>query len=574
MTIAPDMTAALTVPTRKSRRMDGFNIGGTILALGYIALLLYTIGGTVISLLTGDAAGSVLARTFAVRGLGDATLNSLILLVTSVPLALLIAILFAWLNERTDASMGWLTRLLPLVPFLLPAIALAIGWVFLASPTAGYLNSLAGVIQEALGLPRTPIMDIGTPVGLALVVTLNLVPTAYLVISAAFRNVDGAQDEASRMSGGGMFRTLFRVSIPAIAPAIASAALLCVVTAFALYSIPSIIGIRSGIRVLPVVIIELIRNNYPPQLDVAVVLSAFVALIVGTMWLVERYFANRGRHAMLGGKGTRPTPVRLGAWKWPARIIMVLYLLLTSILPLIALVLVSLQPFWSPNIGSAPFTFANYTDLFSGTSIGGRSLLVSGFLGVVASTIGIFLAAVFVIYSKEMGGRIGQILEGSMRFPGVVSHVVVGVAFVATLTGAPFYLQGTFAILIIAFIVMHMPQAAVAAGSARDQIGEQLFEASKMSGASTARTAWKVALPLMAPGLVSGWALLFVLAISDLTISALLSGTSNPVVGFVILNIWENGTYSSLAAMSVIITIASAIVVGLSTLFDRSGSRR
>lgn len=562
-------TAAMAIPRSRPRQgTNGFRIAGALLAFGYVALLLWTIGGTVVSLFLGQEASSIIARTIAVRGLGESIVNSLILLVTTVPLALVMAILFAWLNERTDASMGWVSRLLPLVPFLLPPIALAIGWVFLASESAGYLNSIAGAIQQTFGLPATPVMEIGSWPGLVFVYTLHLVPFAYLIIQAAFRNIDGAQDEASRMSGSGVLRTFFRVSVPAIAPAIASAALLCVVTCFALYSVPSIIGTRAEIRVLPVVIVELVRGSYPPQIDVAVVLSALIALIVGTMWWLERLVAGRGRHAVMGGKGSRPTPVRLGGWKWPARLVMIVYLAMTSVLPIAALLLVSLQPFWAPQIDWSALSLANYTSLFSGVSVGGRSLITSGLLGIVAATIGIVLAGLLVIYGREAGGWRQRLFEGSMRFPGAISHIVIGVAFVATMTGAPFYLQGTLTVLLLAFIVLHMPQAAVAAGSARDQIGDQLFEASRMSGASPARTVRKVTLPLMAPGLLAGWALLFVLSIGDLTASALLSGTSNPVVGFVILNIWENGTYSALAAMAMIITVVSAVVVGVSTLFD------
>ncbi|QRP47903.1 iron ABC transporter permease [Amycolatopsis sp. FDAARGOS 1241] len=205
--------------------------------------------------------------------------------------------------------------------------------------------------------------------------------------------------------------------------------------------------------------------------------------------------------------------------------------------------------------------------------MGGRALTVSGFLGILAATVGIVIAGLLVVYGRETGGWRARTLDAAMRFPGALSHIVIGVVFVATLTGPPFRLQGTLLALLLAFVVVHMPQAAVAAGSARDQIGDQLFEASRMSGATFARTVAKIAFPLMAPGLLAGWALLFVLAIGDLTVSALLSGTRNPVVGFVILNIWENGTYSSLAAMAMVITVVSGIIVGLSAALDRRSSR-
>jgi iron(III) transport system permease protein len=85
--------------------------------------------------------------------------------------------------------------------------------------------------------------------------------------------------------------------------------------------------------------------------------------------------------------------------------------------------------------------------------------------------------------------------------------------------------------------------------------------------AVTLRTFRKVVLPLMRPGLTAGWVFVFVLMAGDVTMSVLLASTSTPVVGFVMVDLFQNGTYPLLAAMGVIITVVSgAVVVGMLTL--------
>jgi iron(III) transport system permease protein len=108
---------------------------------------------------------------------------------------------------------------------------------------------------------------------------------------------------------------------------------------------------------------------------------------------------------------------------------------------------------------------------------------------------------------------------------------------------------------------MYLPQATRAASSAASQVGRELAEASQVCGASPVRTLVRVLLPLMLPGLVAGWVILFVLMVQEVTASALLASTRTPVVGFVILDLWENGTFPQLAALAVIMTVISSVIV-------------
>lgn len=124
-----------------------------------------------------------------------------------------------------------------------------------------------------------------------------------------------------------------------------------------------------------------------------------------------------------------------------------------------------------------------------------------------------------------------------------------------------FRIPGTLLILGLAYLIIFLPQAQRAASVAFDQVGKELSEASRIFGASQMRTFLKIILPLMMPGLLAGWVLTFVQMAGELTASAMLSGPSNPVIGYVLLNLWENGSFPEVAALAIVITLVDLVVV-------------
>mgnify|MGYP001465266778 FL=1 len=110
-------------------------------------------------------------------------------------------------------------------------------------------------------------------------------------------------------------------------------------------------------------------------------------------------------------------------------------------------------------------------------------------------------------------------------------------------------------------MVIFLPQASFYANSAIQQIGPEMREAAEVSGARDWRVFLRVILPLMAPSLVAGWSLLFILSAGEINASAMLAGPGSPVVGQAILDLWTSGTFPLLAALSVVITAVSTTVV-------------
>ena len=146
-------------------------------------------------------------------------------------------------------------------------------------------------------------------------------------------------------------------------------------------------------------------------------------------------------------------------------------------------------------------------------------------------------------------------LDGAIKFPATLSHIVIAVGFVLALGGGPFNLAGSVVILMLAYLALYFPQTSVATDNAVAQVGRELPEASRVGGAGEGRTFRRIYLPLMAGGLAAGWALLFVRCVGDLTASSILAGPRQPRVGWKILQVYTDGSYSEMAALSVVLTL-------------------
>ncbi|HWK51346.1 MAG TPA: ABC transporter permease subunit, partial [Steroidobacter sp.] len=420
--------------------------------------------------------------------------NTILMVGASTTFAVMIAATFAWLNERTDARIGWASETLPIVPFFVPPLAGAIGWVILAEPNVGLLNtgvrSIAGWVGLDLG-SSGPI-DIYSWYGLIFVTTLYLVPHAYLVIGSALQNLDPSLEEASRMSGAGHLRTLARVTLPAIRPSLISAVLLALVVGFALYSVPVLIAAGANIDILSVRIVRLMTRSFPPEMAEAVVLCLIMIVFIGTASFLQTRATRAGRHATIGGRFGGGAIIKLGVMRWPARAAVIAYLLASSVLPFVGLVLLSLQKFWSTDIAWSNLSLENYNNLFlSGAEFGDatKALRNSIVLGIVGATAAILIAALITYYiAARSQGMLSRAVNSIVKLPGALSHIVLALALIATLAGPPISLGGTLAILFIAYLVMYMPQASVTAGSAFFQVDRFLQEASRISGATEFRT--------------------------------------------------------------------------------------
>ena len=547
------------------RKVDLFGLFTALVVLLVLALIAFPIGRMILRAFSVDGAPSlaivrdVLSQTW----LPDVALNTVTVVAASTVVSLVVGSMLAWLNERTDANLGLAGYILPILPFLMPSVAMAIGWALIGAPRVGFLNGLIAMIPfiGADGLRFS--VNIYSWSGLIWIYTLHGVPLVYMVVAVALRNLDPSLEEASLMEGASLLRTLRKVSFPVVKPALLSASLLTAISGFALYSLPAIIATPARIDILSVHTVRLLRNTYPPRLDQAIVLGLMTLVIVGSIWAFQRWIASGSRSIAIGGRAAGARRLSLGAWRIPARILMAGYLVCASLVPLAALIVVALHPFWSPRILPALMTLDNFRTILFVNRLTSDAFWNSLHLALAGATIATCAALVVAVHTVRHKTWFARMADGLVKAPSTISALVISIGFLITFAGPPFRLGGSLLILELAFLIIYLPSASIAVDASVSQIGNDLWEASQISGAGDGRTVRKVVFPLALLGLAGAWSIVFVHIMGDLSASALLAGVGSPVIGYAILEVWENGGFSLLAAYSTLMCGAITAVVGV-----------
>ena len=557
----------------------GLPAGFELLLLASLVLvtvfLVYPLGVAVFRTLGEAPAGaSAIAKSIESGALLRVLRNTALVVFGGAALATVVGAVLAFINERTDGSLGASGELLPLAPMIVPPIAGVIGWAILLDPRVGLVN---GVLKDLLGrlgitLDNGP-LDIYTPTGLIFVTGLYLVPYVYLIVAAALRGLDASLDEASRVHGASPLRTMVRVTLPAVRPAIAAGALTAVIGGIGLFSVPIVLGTAARMDVISVHIYRLFEQ-FPPQTATGLMLSAAMVAVVQFLLLAQRWLVPSEGHAVIGGRGGRAGLIRLGRWRRPAQGLAIGYLLATSVLPVVGLAIVSLQPFWTPIIDTKQFTLASYTFVLFENGPTSRAFVTSLGLGAATATAAVLIAALLLLGSRHSKGALAKASDMVLTLPATLPHTVIGVAFLITFTPAPFKLYGTTTLLFLAYLAMALPFAARAAAAAASGIGADLSEASRIAGAGRGRTFLRILLPLSLPGLMAGWIIVFIHTAGEVTASSLLAGARNPVIGRVMTELWVFGSFPQLAAMSIVVTAVTSTGVAVMLYFTRRATLR
>jgi iron(III) transport system permease protein len=463
-----------------------------------------------------------------------------------------------------------MASLLPVLPLLLPSVAVTIGWVFLGSDESGFVTIAVKNLLGALGFEvgRTPVHIFTWP-GLLMLYFLEIMPVVYVIVGAAYRSTDSSLEEAARINGSGVLKTFMTVSVPIVLPAILLSMLLASVLAIGIYSIPAIVGSTAKIPTLSVHLVRLLNGEFPPRIEQAAVISLFLIAIFGAFWIFQQRLTAFGRHAQIGGQGLKSASILLNrSTVIVARTAMLSYIVLISVLPIVALLLVALQPYWTPDVDLHVLSFENFTPLFEDAQ-SRAAILNSMMLGIGGSLFTLLASAVVMVYAVNTGGSREKAIGVLTKLPAALSHLVIAAGIMIGFGGAPFFLANSIVILGIAYFVLYIPKASIAAEAAFRQVGPQLSEASRISGAGGARTMRRIILPLMLPGLAAGWALIFASIVGELTASVILAGPHNPVMGYLIMTSYESGTYSQLAALATVIALMSGLTVGVTMAIAR-----
>src|SRR3954454_7569628 len=311
-------------------------------AIAYLALvpLGYLLWQTFVH--DGHFTVSAFRTAYSAVGLETMLLNSFIFSFGSTVLALVVGTALAYLLVRTDVPGKALMYAASVVPLIIPGILHSIAWTFLLDPHNGIANTY--FIQK-LGFGAFNVYSLP---GMIFIEGLHLAPLVFLLMVASFRSMDPSLEESAIMSGAPMWRVFFRVTLPLARPALYAAILIMVVRGLESFEVPAVIGLNNHIWVFTSRIWSVL-NAVPPDYGTAgaYAMSLLVLTTIGILW--HNRLAKRGRSFQtVTGRGFRPRPIPLGAWKWPATALILAYFVISVVLPLAILFYASTQLFYSP----------------------------------------------------------------------------------------------------------------------------------------------------------------------------------------------------------------------------------
>jgi iron(III) transport system permease protein len=493
----------------------------------------------------------------------EALLNSLILSGGVTVTGTIVGTFFAWLVTRTDLPFKKTMKLLFLVPFMLPAFIGALAWKMLLSPRAGYINRL---FMDVLGFDG-PLFDIYSYAGIILVETMYLFPFVFIQVSGALERMDPTLEESARISGADLFTITRKITIPLVLPSILSGALLIMLYSMAHFGTVAVLGVETGIYNIPVLIYEKIHQSAGSfdSIRTATVLATVLVLTAALiMWMQNRVLA-KGKYQIIAGKSFRPTELKLRGLRVPMLILCVVYIGLTIVLPTVTIFLVGGLKTYGLSFTPENLTWANYNhilfewdltrdSIWNSISLGLASALITMFAGVIIS---------YVIVKMKVRGK--GFLEFLGMLPFSVPGSVIALGVILAWSGKfGINIYNTVWIILVAYIARYMAFSLKANSAALEQVHDSLVEAARASGASMAQALRDVVVPLVRPGMVAAFFLIFLPALRELTVSVLLYGPTTRTIGVAIYTLNEDGetVYSAaLAGIALIIIVLGEVLI-------------
>jgi iron(III) transport system permease protein len=491
-------------------------------------------------------------KAFSTPGIIKAMTNTFTLAITRQAIALLIGAFFAWLIARTDLPMKGLLEFFFWLSFFLPALPETMGWILLLDPKYGLLNQ--GLI--GIGVASQSWFNIYSFWGIVWAHMGGTVSVKVMLLAPAFRNLDAALEESSRISGASGSRTFFRIVVPVMMPAILVTTILGIIRSLEAFEIELLLGTPIGLQVYSTKIHELVTWE-PPQFAPAMALSTVFLGVLLMMVAFQRRYISKRIYTTVTGRGfsTRPTP--LGRWRYPAFALVLTFALVITVLPTVLLVTGTFMKLFGFFNIAEPWTLENWRATLNDPVLF-RSLWNTLAIGLGSGLIGILFYSLiaYVIVKTRYRGR--WLLDFLSWLPWSIPGILLGVALLWTFLQTRIFLPiyGTIYLLMIAMVIKSMPFGTQMIKSVLLQLGSDLEEASKVCGGTWVDTFRRVIFPLTMPALITVGLVGFISAARDISTVVLLGSGKSRTLSLLMLDFAAGAEFEKA-------TVVAVMVVGL-----------
>jgi iron(III) transport system permease protein len=473
-----------------------------------------------------------------------------------------IAVLFAWLIERTDMPLRNLCWSLLLIPMAMPGLLFSIAYVFLLSPRSGIVNVFLRALFGELGMEvaEGPI-NIYSLGGMIFLDGIRGVTTVFLLVVGAFRMMDPSLEEASWAAGARNWTTLRRVTLPVLWPALLAAIIYEFSSSMESFEAPLVVGLPGNVYVYSTMIYISTREPLANYGLGATFAASYVLMAVAFAYFYQRAILLQSeRFATVTGKGFRPRIMALGRWRYVALALFFGYFFVAVALPLGVLIWTSLLPSYQPPSmeALAQASWNNYRLVFNEPQVlrtAWNTIVVT--VITATATVALAFSVSWLVVRTKVRGRF--LLDGLTFASHAVPGVVVALSFIILYLQPPFRylgLYGTVWIISLAMITQYVAFASRSTNAAITQIHRELEEAGEVSGASRLQIVWQITYPLIRPAFIAAWIWVAAHAVRAFSIPLLLASRENRTLAVMLWHYWdEEANQPAAAALGVVLIL-------------------
>jgi iron(III) transport system permease protein len=482
--------------------------------------------------------------------------NSLIVSLGGTFGACLFGIPLAYLITRYKIWGTPLISSLAVLAMVSPPFVGAYSWIIMLG-RGGAVRSFFSTI--GIDLPT-----IYGPAGIILVFSLQFYPFIFILTSSGLSTVNRSLEEAAENLGSNSIQKFFKITLPLVIPSVSAGALIVFMLCISRFGTPMLIGGR--FKVLATMAYDFYTSEVGENLGMASTMSVFLVLISCVVLFLQRYVATRRKYTsnlikkplIKKPKGLKKAFTLLFCWG----------IVSLSTLPLMIVVFFSFRkangPVFHPGFG-----LQSYKRILPDLSVAVANSFIFALSAIVfVIIIGTLLG--FVLARRK--NVLTRGLDPLLMLPYIMPGTVMGIGFAGAFNNDPIFLLGTSMIIILAYFIRRLPYSIRSSVSVLEQIKPSMDEAAINLGATPSRAFYKVTLPMMMPGIISGAILAFVTSINELSASFVLYvGRTITMPVKIYLSVLD-GDFGTGSALSTILILVTGVAVFSIYMVSRNGT--
>jgi iron(III) transport system permease protein len=488
----------------------------------------------------------------------DAIRNTITLALTRQVIALAIGVALAWVIARTNVPGRRWFELGFWGALFLPTLTVTLGWIVLFDGTNGIVNQ---ALVNWVWFIDTPPFDVHSWWGIVFVnlMTGTLAITVMLLVPA-FRKMDASLAEVSQSLGASSFRTLWRVAVPSLLPAVIIVTLLGLIRSLDAFEVEWVLGAKDQIDVYATVIYREVSADTPVYGNAATLATMFLVILAPVI-VLQQWISRRPTHTAVTGGGASHL-WDLGRWKWPAFAVTLAIVLSLTVIPVTLVALSTITNAIGLSFVEDGITLETWRNAFGDSSVI-RALgnsLVLGFSSSVLAMLVFTLIAYVTLQARFWGHRYLYFLTWlPTTLPGIVLSLGLAVMFLQVGLFKDLLL-GSMGGLVIAVALGGITLGVQIVRSRLAQLGPDFEETSSVLGAGCFYTFRRIVLPLITPAVVLVGVLTFATAVRATSIVAILASDSSKPLSLLQLEQMASGDYGTASVVGILLV---ALVTGV-----------